>query len=189
MANGNRVVNMTIGLEYLSGSFDTDELAEIEKYLNEKGLSFRTRETRPRMIMGIEELFPQIRVYISPDIVNQVDLGIATNLIYDVLKYLFWKIKTIVCSRRLIRMRGSVVEKDVVADVRIEFGKAKISLPADLPDDKFQYFVDKLFDSLDAQTVIKEKYIVYDETENKMTSYTKEQFIDKARMKNHQVSK
>lgn len=52
-------------------------------------------------------------------------------------------------------------------------------LPVEVDDEKYEYFVNKMFETANAQTVTKESYLVLDSTTGEVQLLTKEQIVAK----------
>ena len=160
----------TIGLEYQQNAFEATEIKEIEDELNEYGIRFRTHPNTPKYIMGIEDLFPQIQVFLSPDIVQTICLGMASSAIWDGVKFFLSSLRKRIKKKPFTHVSNGKVDTEATPNIHVNIGKSHIVLPIDIDDNKFEYFVDKMFESINQNTVTEEKYAFYD-AENQTLEY------------------
>ena len=74
-----------VTIDYQENFLDTADLKEIKEILSEKNLSLETHTHPPKIIGGIEELFPVISVLFTPESVNFMS-SVVGNLFYDIAK-------------------------------------------------------------------------------------------------------
>lgn len=172
-------VTNIIGLTYLQGTFDKDEINILVTKLNQSGIALRTQETPPKHIMGIEDLFPQIMICISPVMLEAIRTNILSNAIWDGIKYLLFSIRKTIKEKPFVHVQNGKIDTDKKPNIHINIGKSHIVLPADIDDNKFEYFVDKMFESIDKDTIITEKYGFYDENDNVINFYTRHEIAMK----------
>lgn len=169
----------TIAIDYLENAFEKEEFVEIERTLQSIDCSLVTHSHPNRYIASFEELFANISILLSPDIVQAICLGLATNGVYDTLKatimFVYEKLKV----KKFTKIQGGKIDNNAIPNIHLILGKAHIILPMAIDVDKFKYFVDKVFDSIDSETVTKECFSQYDESTGKLTYYSEEQIVRK----------
>ena len=170
----------TVGLAYLQGAFNSEDLLVLESELKDSGLSLVPRETPPKYIMGIEEFFPQIQAFLSPDVVQVLCEGIATNAIYDGIKWFLFSLRKIAKKKTLTKVQNGKFTTDVVPTIHFNIGQMHAVLPMNIDDEKFKYFVDKAFETVNEQTVTKETYFIYSEKTGEARHYTQHELIQQA---------
>lgn len=170
-----KVPEKTLGLEYLDGAFTNEELQQFSNALEKSGITFVSRATKPRHIAGIETLFPQIQVFLSNDLVEAIALGLATNALYDVLKLLAKLMRKLSCNKPFAKMQNGKIDAEAVPNIHFNIGSVHAVLPVEVDDKKYEYFVDKMFESVNAQTITKETYLVLDDASGEVQLLTKEQ--------------
>ena len=169
-----------IGIEYLQNAFEPEEIEELENNLNKFGIKLKTYSSAPKYIMGIEELFPQIQIFLSSDIAQAIYLGIASSAIWDGIKLFFRSLKNIVKKKTFTHVSNNKVNTKATPNIHVTIGESHIVLPIDIDDSKFEYFVDKMFDSMDKDIVNEEKYVFYDAEKQTFEYYTRHEVTMKS---------
>lgn len=169
-----------IGIEYLQNAFEPEEIEELENNLNKFGIELKTYSSAPKYIMGIEELFPQIQIFLSSDIAQAIYLGIASSAIWDGIKLFFCSLKNIVKKKPFTHVSNNKVNTKATPNIHVNIGESHIVLPIDIDDSKFEYFVDKMFDSMDKNIVVEEKYVFYDAEKQTLEYYTRHEVAMKS---------
>ena len=130
--------------------------------------------------MGIEELFPQIQIFLSSDIAQAIYLGIASSAIWDGIKLFFRSLKNIIKKKTFTHVSNNKVNTKATPNIHVNIGESHIVLPIDIDDSKFEYFVDKMFDSMDKDIVNEEKYVFYDAEKQTFEYYTRHEVTMKS---------
>ena len=130
--------------------------------------------------MGIEELFPQIEIFLSSNVVETIFLGLVTNAIWDGIKYLLSSIQKMIKEKPFVHIQNGKIDTDKKPNIHINIGKSHIVFPTDIDDNKFEYFIDKMFESIDKDTITTEKYGFYDENANVIEFYTRHEIAMKS---------
>ena len=170
----------TIGLEYLQNSFETEELKELENGLADCGISLKTHENTPKHIMGLEDLFPQIQIFLSSDIAQAICLGVASSALWDGIKLFFKTLRKTVKKKPFTHISNGKVDTNATPNIHVNIGKSHIVLPMDIDDNKFEYFVDKMFESINQDTITEEKYASYDAEKETLEYYSRHQVAMKS---------
>ena len=165
-----KTLTNTIGLEYQQNAFETEELKELENGLSNYDISLKTHANSPKYIMGIEDLFPQIQIFLSPDIVQTICFGVASSALWDSIKIFLKSLRNMVKKKPFTHVSNGKVDTNATPNIHVNIGKSHIVLPMDIDDEKFEYFVDKMFESINQDTITEEKYAFYD-TENQTLEY------------------
>lgn len=87
--------------------------------------------------MGIEDFFPQIQAFLSPDIVQVFCQGIATNAIYDGIKWFLFSLRQIAKKKTLTKVQNGKITTNVVPLIHFNIGQMHVVLPMDIEDEKF----------------------------------------------------
>ena len=169
-----------IGIEYLKNALATNEITELERDLNRYGIKLQTHSNDPRFIMGIEDLFPQIQIFLSPDIVQTICLGIASGALWDGIKFLFNSLRKIVKNKPSVHVSNGKLDTETTPNMHVNIGKNHIVLPTDIDDEKFEYFVDKMFESINQDTITEEKYVFYNAEKQTLEYYSKHEVAMKS---------
>ena len=175
-----KALTNTIGLEYQKNAFETEELKELENGLSGCGISLKTHENTPKYIMGIEDLFPQIQIFLSSDIVQAICLGIVSDSLWDGIKLFFKSLRKMVKKKPFTHISNEKVDINATPNIHVNIGKSHVVLPMDIDDEKFEYFVDKMFESINRDTVTEEKYAFYDAEKQTLEYYSKHEVAMKS---------
>ena len=175
-----KALTSAIGLEYQQNAFDSEELKELENGLSDCGISLKNHANKPKYIMGIEELFPQIQVFLSSDMAQAIYWGIASGAIWDGIKLFLRTLRKMVKKKSFTHVSNNKVDKNATPNIHVNVGKSHIVLPIDIDDSKFEYFVDKMFDSMDKNIVVEEKYVFYDAEKQTLEYYTRHEVAMKS---------
>ena len=178
----------TIGLEYLQNSFETEELKELEKCLADCGISLKTHENTPKHIMGLEDLFPQIQIFLSSDIVQAICSVVIPGALWDGIKLFFKSLRKMVKKKPFTHISNGKVDTNATPNIHVNIGKSHIVLPMDIDDEKFEYFVDKMFESINQDTKTEEKYAFYDAENQTFEYYSKHEVAVKSYKHNKNTS-
>ena len=175
-----KALTNTIGLEYQKNAFETEELKELENGLSGCGISLKTHENTPKYIMGIEDLFPQIQIFLSSDIVQAICLGVVSGALWDGIKLFFKSLRKTVKKKPFTRISNEKVDINATPNIHVNIGKSHVVLPMDIDDEKFEYFVDKMFESINRDTVTEEKYAFYDAEKQTLEYYSRHEVAMKS---------
>ena len=175
-----KAVTNTIGLEYQQNAFETEELKELENGLSGCGISLKIHENTPKYIMGIEDLFPQIQIFLSSDIVQAICLGVVSGALWDGIKLFFKSLRKMVKKKPFTHISNGKVDTNATPNIHVNIGESHVVLPMDIDDEKFGYFVDKMFESINRDTVTEEKYAFYDVEKQTLEYYSRHEVTMKS---------
>ena len=175
-----KALTNTIDLEYQKNVFETEELKELENGLSGCGISLKTHENTPKYIMGIEDLFPQIQIFLSSDIVQAICLGVVSGALWDGIKLFFKSLRKMVKKKPFTHISNEKVDINATPNIHVNIGKSHVVLPMDIDDEKFEYFVDKMFESINRDTVTEEKYAFYDAEKQTLEYYSRHEVAMKS---------
>ena len=167
-----------IVIDYLEDTFTEEELDTLKKLVGEQNYTIYGHPHRPKHINGIEELFAHITVFLPPDLIKEILIGLSINGGYDCIKMFFVNFWKTVKAKKLAKIQGGKITEEVPPVVHARAGNMSFVIPIELEEEKFKYFVDKMFSSIDAQTIKETKYAFY-ENEN-IVFYTQDQIAEKA---------
>jgi hypothetical protein len=168
----------SISIDYLEGSFSESELNELKEILESSQFSLTTSSHEPINIGGIEELFPQIKMLVSPDIVNAIILGLVTSGAYDTLKTTLMFIYHKIRAKQFWKISPSKKMKSIPT-VHFIMDSTHVILPMELDNEKFEYFVDSFFESLDKKELSTCRYIRYAEDTRELEYLSESQMAEK----------
>lgn len=177
---GKKALIKAVGLQYQQNAFEMDELKELENGLSDCGISLKIVITPTKHIMGIEDLFPQIQIFLSHDIVQTIFLGIASNVIWDCIKVFLKSLRKIVKKKPFTRVSNGKVDTNANPNIHVNIGKSHVVLPMEIDDDKFEYFLDKFFETINKDIITEEKYVFYDVDKQILEYYSKNEVVAKS---------
>lgn len=153
----NNLGTKTLTLQYLEGLLTVEELQQFSAALDGTDIALDARARPPRYIAGIESLFPEIQFVLSNDFVQALFVGVATNALYDVLKELVKLIRKLLCNKSFVKIKNGEVDTKTVPNIHFTIGEIHAVLPVNVDDEKYNYFVDKMFETVKEQAVAKKK--------------------------------
>lgn len=162
-----------IGLKYHQNIFEAEEIRDLEKDLNQYGIELQTQSNAIQYIMGIEDLFPQIQVFLSPQIVQSIGFGILSSAIWDGVKLFLCSLRKKMMKKPFACILKGEIDTNATPNIYVNIGKSHIVLPMDIDDKKFEYFVDKMFESINHDIVTEEKYVFYNAENQTLDYYSK----------------
>lgn len=162
-----------IGLKYHQNIFEAEEIRDLEKDLNQYGIELQTQSNAIQYIMGIEDLFPQIQVFLSPQIVQSIGFGILSGAIWDGVKLFLCSLRKKMMKKPFACILKGEIDTNATPNIYVNIGKSHIVLPMDIDDKKFEYFVDKMFESINHDIVTEEKYVFYNAENQTLDYYSK----------------
>lgn len=162
-----------IGLKYHQNIFEVEEIRDLEKDLNQYGIELQTQSNAIQYIMGIEDLFPQIQVFLSPQIVQSIGFGILSGAIWDGVKLFLCSLRKKIMKKPFACISKGEIDTNATPNIHVNIGKSHIVLPMDIDDKKFEYFVDKMFESINHDIVTEEKYVFYNAENQTLDYYSK----------------
>lgn len=166
-----------IGLEYQQNALGTEELKKLENGLNECGISLKTYANTPKCIMGIESLFPQIQIFLSSDIIQAICLGVVSSAVWEGIKFFLKSLRNMIKKKPLTRVSNDKVDTNVTSNIYLNIGKSHVVIPMDIDDEKFEYFVDKMFESINQDIITEEKYAFYDAEKETLEYYYRHEVV------------
>lgn len=171
--------NNTIGLIYMQGTLDDDDLLQLTDELEFHQLAILYRENPSRYLMGIEEFFPQIRAFLSSDIVQNICQNLASSAIFEGIKAFIITLRRSASKKRIARVQSNKIETNVSPTIQLCIGDVNITIPADIDDEKLKHCLDKVFEYINDQSVVQETYLVYSERTGKFECYTRRELMHK----------
>ncbi len=169
-------IQQTLCIDYLQGLFTNQDLKTIEKLLWDESISLISHSHQPQPIAGLEELFAQVSLFLSQDIVQSIVLGLATNGVYDALKQTLLFVHHKLKNKSLLKLEGGKTE-EVKPTIHFIIGGMRAILPLNIDEEKYKYFVDKMFASIDTKTVSEECYCKYDDEHNTIQIQSKDDIV------------
>lgn len=181
MSNFKPISSLTMKIDYLEGVFDAEALKDIQTDLQKAEICLDARPHHPRSIAGIEELFPQVSIVLSsPDIFQQIFVGIISSVMYDAIKNSLFRIWQKLKLSKITKIQNGKITENTTPVAHFTIGQSHAILPFDIDDEKFKYFVDKFFETTNVGAVTEELYFYYNKETNGIITYTKDQIAQKS---------
>ena len=166
--------NSTLLVVYNEGLLTLDDQQEIQKALEDNiHIAFGAKKNGP-MNAAFDDIFTVLSIAISPDTWEQFFSGIAVAATISAVKSLGRKLKQILTKKKVYKVTADTID-ELRPTIGIRGQNINIVLPADISDEKFEYCIDKAFESVQAdyQKISKEGTITYyDDTTKEAITYT-----------------
>lgn len=149
--------NNSILLSFPEGYYSDTDIVEIRDIIAPVELSLVAFPRESEIQHGIGELIPEILIFLSNDLTKTICIGIATNAVYDAIKGLLFLLRSKFKKNPIIA-ENSLNQQE---ERKIHFcvGSCHAILPTDVSDEKYGYFVDKMFDYIKNQDISDISYI------------------------------
>ena len=151
----------TIAIEYLQGLLLPEDIDALNCSLNDTSLSLEFKSYPPRIMAGIEELFPNIAIYLSSDLVSGIIIGVIANGVFDGIKSTFKLIYDRVKTKKL--KCGNDEHHEITPNVYIKIDNLNIQVPMSAEDEEFKYFTEHVFESIKKKEYKVQTFCFYDE--------------------------
>lgn len=164
----------TLLIVYNEGLLTSDDQQELQKALNGNiHIAFWPKKNGP-MNAAFDEIFTVLSIAISPDVWEQFFSGIAVSAAIGAVKLLGRELKKILSKKKVYKVTANTIEEPKPT-IGIRGPNINIILPADISDEKFEYCIDKAFESIQvsSQKISKEETITYhNDTTGDTITYT-----------------
>ena len=126
---------MNIKFEYYSFLLDEHIIKEISRDLEKHSINLIRYDKSNTPQMSLDEIISQSLIYIPPEIINSLSLGLITNAAYDAIKNSIKLVLHTIKGKvyKKINANGKIEEKN--ADLGIQFKKNNDSFYLNLPSD------------------------------------------------------
>lgn len=171
------VPSSTIFIDYLRNAFTSTEIEEMKKTLSTEKLQLATKSHMPQHILGIEELFAQISIFLPPDIVMMLCQTIITRGTYDCLKALIMQVYKYIKNKPFSRIKNSEIIEGDIPNVHLIVGNNKIILPMNLEQDKFEYALDTFKDVVNSKSVETRHFSKFNEEKGCFECYEESELV------------
>lgn len=154
--------NSTLLIVYNEGLLTLDDQQKIQKALEGNiHIAFWAKKNGP-MNAAFDDIFTVLSIAISPDAWEQFFSGIAVAATIGAVKLLGRELKKILVKKKIYKVTADTIEEPRPT-IGIRGQNINIILPADISDEKFEYCIDKAFESVQAQSskISKEETITY----------------------------
>ena len=100
---------------------------------------------------------------------------------YDALKAFPKLVRKLSQGKPFFKVKAGGTITQSVPNIHFTIGKMHAVLPMETDDEKYEYFVDKMFEFASNQQVSEMSYLILDDTTGDMQLLTREQFLEKIR--------
>lgn len=142
--------------------FADEDISEVQRELNYAGIELKTIEQPFRPINGIEVFFPQIRVFLSDPIVQNIACGVAGSAIFAALTAMSKQLWKVICRRGLTKINGCRIEENCAPNIQLYAGSFHAILPTDISEKEYNRFIAGFLSAINKETIAKECYYYYD---------------------------
>ncbi len=163
----------------MQGTLNDDDLFQLTNELKCHQLTLLCEENPSRYFMGIEEFFPQIRAILSSNIVQSICQNLASSAIFEGIKAFSIMLRRSAIKKKIARVQPNKTEANVSPTIQLCIGGVKITIPANIDDEKLKHCLDKAFEYINDQSIVQETYLVYSERTGKFECYTRRELMHK----------
>lgn len=163
--------NRVILINALQGALSVEDIAELEECLVKEEIQIEIHSHSPRYMNGIEDLYAQIQIICSQEVLFALFTGVLGSGIYDVLKTFLCKLYNKMKGRHVTKIQPGKIE-EVQPKIHFIIGDIKVILPLDIDDEKYKYFVDKMFENIRDETIVKKEFCVWNKETGEVEYYT-----------------
>lgn len=149
----------------LEGLISAEAIRDVQSNINDSGLKIEYEFHKPQIIAGVDELFAQVMVYLSPEVFSSIALGVVSSGLYDGLKTLLFFLHEQLKNKKITKIQNrktTSIEPNVFLFVR----DLRISIPIGIDDEKFKHLVDRVFEHISDSNNITSDLIKYDVIED-----------------------
>lgn len=159
-------------IDALPGALTSEDIKELEECIIQEDICLKVHSHNPRYMNGIEDLFAQIQIICSQEVLFALFTGVLASGIYDVLKSFLCKIYDKMKGRHVTKVQSGKIE-EVSPKIHFIIGDVKVILPLDIDDEKYEYFVDKMFESMKDETITKKEFCIWNKETGQVEYYTR----------------
>lgn len=170
--------NKAILIDYLQDILKIEDLKDLEDGLSQEDILLDARSHKPQYMNGLEEMFAQIQIFCSSELVFAIGTGILGSGIYDVLKVFLRKIYNKLKNVFVTKIQSDKME-EIQPTIHFIIGDVKVILPLDIDNEKYEYFIDKLFESMHSETISKKEYCVWNKEKETIEYYSRTEIARK----------
>lgn len=171
------IPSATVCIDYLQNAFTLSEIKDMTEMLSTENLILKTKSHSPKHILGIDELFAQISIYLPPDIVMLLCQTVITRGTYDCLKALITRVYKFIRNKPFTAIKNGVIIENSIPNVHLVVGNNKIILPMALEQEKFEYALDTFKEVVNDKTVTTKHVSKYNEQTQSFECYEESEFV------------
>lgn len=164
--------NKVILIDALQGALTSEDVKELEECIVQEGICLEVHTHKPQYMNGIEDFFSQIQIICSKEVIFALVTGVFASGIYEALKIFLCKVYNKMKGRHVTKIQSGKVE-EVQPKIHFIIGDVKVILPLDIDEEKYKYFVDKMFESMKDETITKKEFCIWNKETGEVEYYSK----------------
>ena len=182
--------NNTITIEYLKGLLSSEDIDELKQSFNDTDTLVEVKSYPPRVMAAIDELFSDIAINLSSDVVSGIFIGVISNGVFAALISCLKKIRYRVKNKKLHKVSAGEIT-DKTPNVYIKIDNLNIQVPISAKDEEYEYFTEHVFESVKEQEFKMQTFCFFDEKTHSFVyksileigQYEYQKHIERERMK------
>lgn len=173
-------------IDALEGVLTLEDIKGLEECVAKDDIQLLVYSHSPIYMNGIEELYAQIEIVCSQELLTAVLTGVVGSGIYDVLKTLLCKLHGKMKGRYVTKVQKNKKE-EIQPKMHFVVGDIKVVLPLDVDDEKYKYFVDKMFESIKDESITKKEFCVWNKETGEVEYYSQLEIVRKVYLNSKKV--
>lgn len=158
--------------------FAEEDIREVRRELSSAGIEINTIEQPTNPINGIEVFFPQIRVFLSDPVVQNIACGVAGSAIFAALTAMSKQLWKVICRRGLAKIHPHHIEENCAPNIHLIAGKFHAILPTEITEEEYNKFVEGFIAAINKETIAKENYYYYDPKTKQTAVFSKGKMVE-----------
>lgn len=159
--------------------FAEEDIREIRRELNNAGIELNSIEQPSYPINGIEVFFPEIRVFLSDPIVQNIACGVAGSAIFTAIAAISKQLWKVICRRELTKIHPHhIIEENCAPNIHLIAGKLHAILPSEISEEEYNKFVEGFIAAINKETIAKENYYYYDPKTKQTAIFSKGKLLE-----------
>lgn len=166
-----------IVVEFQKGFFSDEEISELKRNIDPI-CPMAFQQTDIRILAAFDDIISALTIYITPDFWTQLYAGLAVSGICSGIAFAVTQMKNVIQKKKGYRVTADEVQEKI-SPIKISANNINILLPADISDEKFQFCINKAFESVrDSEQIISEKETItfFDKKHDDMVTYSVEEY-------------
>ena len=173
---------LRFGIIYGEKTFATNELNELRESLKVYGVELLSQETSPYTNACLDLLSPLVLFATDPNFIQTLISNVVSSGGYDAIKLVAKFLYSKFHNRHMTKIQGGKITEET-ANVQLAIGNNRMVLPVDIDQDKYEYAVDKFFETvkfLEEEKTQEQVYYMYSESGERLIAKTERQIIAEA---------
>lgn len=158
--------------------FAEEDIREIRRELDNANIELKTIQQPSHPINGIEVFFPQIRVFLSDPIVQNIACGVAGSAIFSAIAEISKQLWKVICRRELAKIQSHCIQENCAPNIHLIAGNFHAILPTEITEEKYNKFVEGFIAAINKETISKESYYYYDPKTKQTAVFSKGKLVE-----------